>query len=97
MIDHVEALLAVGIVDAADVDEADEAAFGIVAQEGQHADDLGGLGLQRQLAIGIGRAGDRGTQFRGDVIAQVLQGFSHSSQRSMVPVRRIFFCNCRMP
>ena len=52
VIDHVEALLALGIVDAADVDEADEAAFGIVAQEGQHADDLGGLGLQRQLAIG---------------------------------------------
>ena len=35
MIDDVEALLALGIIGAANVDEADEAAFRIVAQEAQ--------------------------------------------------------------
>ena len=39
LIDDLEALLALGIVDAADVGEADELALGIVAQERQRLDD----------------------------------------------------------
>ena len=40
VIDHVEALFAAGIVHRRDVDETDEAAAGIVAQEFYDIDDL---------------------------------------------------------
>ena len=96
MIDHVEALFAVGVVHAADVGEAHETAFGIVTQEAQHADDFCGLGLHRQLAIFHVKARHRASELRGDVFAQFVQGLSHH-QRSIVPVRRIFFCSCSTP
>ena len=92
MIDDVEALLAVGVVHAADVDEADETAIGIVAEEFKDADDVGGLRPDRQLAVFHLEARHRASKAGGDVLAQFLQGLSHH-QRSIVPVRRIFFCS----
>src|SRR6266446_46877 len=49
VIDHVEALLALGIVHRGHIDEADEAAIGIVAQETHDVDDLVGVHRHREL------------------------------------------------
>ncbi len=50
MVDDVEALLAVGIVDAANVDQRAEAAEGIVAQQRDHLDDVVAGDLDGELA-----------------------------------------------
>ncbi len=49
VIDHVEALLAAGIVHRGDIGEVDEAAAGIVAQEAHDIDDLVGVHRHREL------------------------------------------------
>jgi hypothetical protein len=54
MIDYVEALFAFGVIGGCEIDEVDEAAFRIVAQEGQHGVDGGGFDMQCQFAIGDG-------------------------------------------
>ena len=64
MIDHVEALLAARPVDRGDVDDADELAGRIVAQEGRDLDDVGGLGGDGELAARDLIAGDRRAQAR---------------------------------
>ncbi len=99
MIDHVESLGAVGIVGAADVDQLLEAAAGIVTQDGQHLDDGCGVRLDGQLVEGHGVAGDGLAGARLDQLAEPVQllvarAIAH---RSMVPVRRIFFCSCSTP
>ena len=65
MIDHVEALLAAGIVDRGDIGEVDEAAAGIVAQESHDFDDLVGLHADRELPERDRMAG-RGTRKRAN-------------------------------
>ena len=50
MVDDVEAPLALGIVGAANVDQAAEAAAGIIAQEGDHLGELLALDLDGELA-----------------------------------------------
>jgi hypothetical protein len=52
MIDHVEAFGPARPVNAAAIDEADELALGVVAQEGHQFNQIGRLRDQRQLAIG---------------------------------------------
>src|SRR5688572_27160120 len=52
MIDDLEALLPLGIIDAANVDEAAEAAFRIVAQELHRARQLLARHVKRELAMG---------------------------------------------
>ena len=65
MIDDVESLLAPGIIDRRHVDEADEAAAGIVAQEAHDIDDLAGLHRHREL-IERNRMASRGTGKRAN-------------------------------
>ena len=96
MIDDIETLLALRIVGAADVCEADKAAGLVIAQEGQDLHDLGSLRLDCEFPVGHRRAGHGASKFRGDEFAKLFECLSHA-QRSIVPVRRIFFCNCRMP
>jgi hypothetical protein len=50
MIDHVEAALALRVVDAANVDQATETAIGIVAEEFERGDDVLALDLDGKLA-----------------------------------------------
>ena len=52
MIDHLEAPLAAGIIDAADIDQLAELAIGVVTQEGQHRDDGVPVHLDGQLSVG---------------------------------------------
>ncbi len=99
MIDDVEALGAVGIVDAGQIDELAESQIGVVAQVGQQVHDAVTCGLQRQLAISDLESGDRAAGGGLDPLAEpgqilVRDGVAH---RSIVPVRRIFFCSCSTP
>ncbi len=94
MVDHVETLLAARIIDACDIEERDEAALWIVAKERHDAQDLVGAHHDRQLVIGDRARGDGVAKRRGDVIGKSLEFSRHAlvlAQRSMVPVRRIFF------
>ena len=96
VINHVKSFFAGGIVGPANIDEADEAAFRIVTQEGENRVDLGGICVNGQLIKGYRVTGYGRAKFCRNVNAQYRQIFSHA-QRSIVPMRRIFFCNCRMP
>ncbi len=58
MIDHVEALLAAGPIDRGHVDDGDELAGRVVAQEGRDLDDVGGARVNGQLAVRDLIAGD---------------------------------------
>ena len=73
MIDDLETHLALRIVDAADIDEVDEPALRIVAQEREHLDDRVGAGSDRQLAERDAMAGDRARQALSDPISQLLE------------------------
>ena len=95
MIDDVEPLLARRPVDRRHIDEADELAARIVAQEGHDLDDVGRLGGDGQLAIGDRMAGDGAGQRGNDRFAQCVECLAH--YRSIVPVRRIFFCSSSTP
>ena len=100
VIDHVEAVLAGRIIGAADIDEANEPALRIVPQEGRRPDDVLAADDDRQLVEGNGPVLDRLAEGRGDMIAQGLEISTHAmtfAQRSMVPVRRIFFCRSSTP
>ena len=97
MIDDVEAPLAAGPVDRRHVDEADELAALVVAQEAHDLDDLGRLRGDRQLAVGDRMPGHGAGQRRRERLAESVEGFAHARQRSIVPVRRIFFCSSSTP
>ena len=100
MIDHVEALLAAGIVHRRDVGEADEAAAGIVAQEAHDIDDLLGLHRHRELVERDRMTGRRARKRANNRLPQGVEPavvHCKSLQRSMVPVRRIFFCSSSTP
>ena len=47
--------------------------------------------------IGDAVPGHGAGQRRRDRLAEVLEGFAHAPQRSIVPVRRIFFCSSSTP
>ena len=101
MIDHVEALLARRIVDAADVDE---------ARRSWHSDRRAGSVSTSTIVaapamtsvsspIGDRSRVDRRAELVCQVGREVVQRFSSSraAYRSIVPVRRIFFCSSSMP
>ena len=92
MVDHIEAVLAGRVVGTANVDEADEAALRVVAQEGRNPNDILAARDNRQLTERDGPILDRLAEGRGDMVAQGLELSTHTmtfAQRSMVPVRRI--------
>src|SRR6185369_16081741 len=94
IVDDVEALLALGPVDAADIDQLLEQAARIVTQEGQQRDQLVWRRLKHQLAQPYIRGNDRASGRLLDVLAEFLKGFAH---RTIVPVRRTFFWSCSTP
>jgi hypothetical protein len=108
VIDDVEALLALRIVDAADVDQLLELAVRVVAQKVSTARDRSAADDDRQLAVAI-RLRSPITIARAHGLPGARQAgssqpssFRHVAsarlaQRSNVPVRRIFFCSCSMP
>ena len=67
MIDNVEALRPRRIVDARNVDEGDELAGRVVAQEGDDGDDVFGGDHHGQLAIGDFGLGDLVAELAGQV------------------------------
>ena len=71
MVDDVEALFALRIVGAADVDERDELASRVVAEEGQDINDVRRRDGQRELAIGENRAAQAGAELVGKVSSKV--------------------------
>ena len=100
MIDDVEALLALRPVHRGDVDEAGELAGRGVAQERRHLDDVGGGGVHGQLAAHDLIAGDRSAEAVLNGLPdpfELLYVHILSVQRSIVPVRRIFFCSSITP
>ena len=64
-------------------------------------DDLLGVRLQGQFAVGHRVAGHHAGQRTDDRFAESLEGLAHglwsAPHRSIVPVRRIFFCSSRTP
>ena len=109
MIDDIEPLLALRIIGPRDVDDRNELGRGIVAQELQRFSDVRWIDGQRQFAeceSGLQhRAGRRGGEFRCDGLKLVVHSPRHSGlfsapafpQRSIVPVRRIFFWSINTP
>ena len=109
MIDDVEPLLALRIIGPRDVDDRDEPGRRIVAKELQGFIEARRIDGQRQLAEcenGIQhRARRRGGKFRCDGLKLVVHSPKRSGlfsapavpQRSIVPVRRIFFCSISTP
>ena len=81
VVDDVEPLLAAGIVDPAEIDEADELAAAVVAQKRQHARDRLGRHHDRQLAIGDLPGRDRRSERGGDVIAESGELIRHAGPR----------------
>ena len=105
LVDDVEPLLALGIVGARNVDERDELAAGSSRRNCEHVEDAARLDGQRQFAESEARvqhrAGQRGCDFLADGLQQLVHSMRLSLQRrlyrSIVPVRRIFFCSIRTP
>ena len=77
MIDHIEAFLASRVIDPADVDEADELATGIIAQEAQHIDYVVAIAVQDQLVMGHDIGNPQFLQLGGDMLAKIDQVFIH--------------------
>ena len=98
MIDNLEPLFAVRIVGAADIQQLLEAE--LIAQGRHHIDDPLARRHQRQFAerdlrLDAQRPHHFGAQ-RGQ--SGLMLGLNNQgAHRSMVPVRRIFFCNCNSP
>ena len=98
VIDHVEALLALRVVGACNVDDRHELALRIGLEEGEHVDDVGCINHDRQFAIGQRGATGTRAELVGEIGGKIGKRFgSFSPHRSIVPVRRIFFCRSRMP
>ena len=96
VIDDVEAALAARPIDRGDVDDIPEQTARIVAQEAHDRDDVGRLRLNVQLVMGDGITLDRSRQRVGYGPAEGVESFIHR-QRSIVEVRRIFFCRSSTP
>src|SRR5579884_994666 len=78
MIDDVEALLARGIIDGGNVDDADELTRGIVPQEGGDLHDLGGGAGDRQFAVLDLMAGDNAGQSVANALAEIVKDRIHN-------------------
>ena len=73
VIDHLEALLALRIVDAAQIDQHLEPTVRLVAQIGQYPHDRAGLDQEGQLAADHGAAAEHVAQRRSDLVEQLTQ------------------------
>ena len=78
IVDDVEAALAVGVIDAADVDKHAEPAVRIVAQEGQDRNNRLGRGLHGQFAVRHRCRRNRIRQGGGDGLAKFYERFVHN-------------------
>ena len=96
MIDDVEAPLAARPIDRGNVDQIAELAARVVAQKAHDRDDVGGLRRDGQFVIGDRIAGHRGAERASDRFAERVERLIHG-QRSIVAVRRIFFCSSSTP
>jgi hypothetical protein len=97
MVDHVETPRALRIVHPADVDQHLETM--VVAKRAHGRDDLRKLRRDSEVAIGHLRAGEDARAIEHQGLADRLQlGVGlRPAHRTMVPVRRIFFCSCSTP
>ena len=99
MIDDVETPLARRPVDRGDVDEAVELAALVIAQERDDLDDVARRRRDGQLVVRDPMADHRA----GSAPAMVsprrssVSSIGYLLQRSIVPVRRIFFCSSSTP
>ena len=96
MIDHVETLFPPRPINRGHVDDIPEQAAGIVAQKAHHRNDVARLCLYRQFMMRNRIALDRSGQRVSDCTAESFEDFIHR-QRSIVAVRRIFFCRRSTP
>ena len=100
MIDDVEALLARRPVDRRDVDEADELAARIVAQEASATSTMSARvavmvsSPNATRTAGTAPAERAATMARAELVERRRPSPPH---RSIVPVRRIFFCSSSTP
>ena len=101
MIDDVEPLLTASrIIDRGHIGEVDEAQRRIVAQEAHDIDNFFGLHVDRELVEGdrmTGRGSGERTNNRLPQSVELAVIHTQNLQRSIVPVRRIFFCNSSTP
>ena len=74
MIDHLEALLALRVVDPAHVDQHLEPTVRLIAQIGQHAHDRASLDQEGQLAPDHRAVAEHVAQRRSDLVEQFTQG-----------------------
>ncbi len=100
VIDDFEPLGALGIVDAGDLHQL--LIVELVAQGTQHVGDAFARDVDRNLVdLVLGRkegVADRGFHRVDDALAGRNEGSrARHRQRSIVPSRRIFRCNCMMP
>src|SRR3954452_1558375 len=77
MVDDVEAALAPGPVDRRDVEQAQELAALVVAQEGRELHNVARDRMNRQLAVRHRVARDRARQRAGDGLAKFVERFIH--------------------
>ena len=100
MVNHVETLLAVGIVHGGDIDQRGELARRVGFEKLDKIDDMGRSHIDLQFVAGIDFGRDQSIGLlclknRNQIVQCVTH--SHPSYRAIVPVRRIFRCNCKIP
>ena len=96
MIDHVETLFAPRPVNRGHVDDIPEQAARIVAQKAHHRNDVARLRLDRQFMMRNRMPLTEAVSASAIVTAESIEDFIHR-QRSIVAVRRIFFCRRSTP
>ncbi|PAV93707.1 hypothetical protein WR25_16019 [Diploscapter pachys] len=101
-IDDLEPLRTIRIVDAGDFHQLLIFEAGRIAQLGQRVGDRLTLYVERNLADLVNRVDQRRAERRADrfdrfAIEVRRKGGSGRPHRSMLPLRRIFRCNCMMP
>jgi hypothetical protein len=80
--DHVEPLLAVRVVDTANVDQAAKAAVRIIAKELQGGDELLAVDLDAKLAKRYPRGYKRRPEAICEISAELVRGIVHHSSRT---------------
>jgi len=73
VVDDLEALLAAGVIGAAQIHEADEQTMRIISQDGEHANNGVALDQDREFAIGDGSVEYRAAERCCDVLAECVQ------------------------
>src|SRR5919109_2408223 len=107
MVDDIEAPGPGRPINAANVDQQFEAATAVFLQHPEHRHNVLRLDSERQLAVLDMQLRDRSPQLAGNVLAELVKPLivrpchgiwvARAHQRSIVPVRRIFFCSSKTP